>query len=270
MAYSQVLSAQLLQAQALESFGFQVKNTFIDDASPPAEACTPASRRACSVPAMSRLAADRESDEMELGVCSAPLCRLSPSSTASTRLSRGRIGSEVSSDEECSLFSSPASTCRGRDLSPASTCSTGTDSLTCRSIATLHSGLSWAEASATEIADVTSEEKVEEDSDSATELAALVAQECGFLRMVNQEFYEETSRVRKQRGVVKCVVFHCRGLPWAKRSKWLQPLLWSVAAVLKLRGCSTRMQSGELYAQLPGAATPGCNLIRLDFAAARE
>jgi hypothetical protein len=105
--------------------------------------------------------------------------------------------------------------------------------------------------------------------DPIAEFAELVAQECKFLRLTGQEFYEETSRVRLQRGVVKCIVFHCRGLPWAKRSKWLQPLLWSVAAVLKMHGCSCKMQSGELYAQLP-AGGPGSDLIRLDFAAARE
>lgn len=257
MAYSQVVSAQLLQAQALQSFGFQVKNTFIDDVAAPVSS----SRRACSVPAMSRLAPEQEGDA-DSCVCSAPLCRLSPCSQASTTyVARGRFASSDSSDEECSLLSSPASnSCRSRDFSPASTCSTGTAPDTPQRFS---SGISWAEASAQEISDVIPQDPV-------AELASLVAEECGFLRMASQEFYEETSRVRLQRGVVKCVVFHCRGLPWAKRSKWLQPLLWSVAAVLKMQGCSCKMQSGELYAQLPGAATEGCNLVRLDFAAARE
>lgn len=251
MAYSQVVSAQLLQAQALQSFGFKVKNTFIDDVAP----TVTSSRRACSVPAMSRLATGQEGD-VKRCVKSMPLCCLSPCSLASTT-----YRSEASSDEECSLLSSPAgSSCRSRDLSPASTCSTCTARLTPQR---LSSGISWAEASAQDIADVIPQDPV-------AELAALVAEECSFLRLASREFYEETSRVRLQRGVVKCAVFYCRGLPWAKRSKWLQPLLWSVAAVLKLRGCSCKMQSGELYAELPGAVTQGCNLIRLDFAAARE
>jgi hypothetical protein len=50
-----------------------------------------------------------------------------------------------------------------------------------------------------------------------------------------------------------------------------------------MRGCSCKMQSGELYVQLPGfedlyaqhssttaAGGSSCSLIRLDFAAARE
>jgi hypothetical protein len=185
-------------------------------------------------------------------------------------MARGRflsVSDEASIDEECSLLSSPASTCcRSRDLSPASTCSTGTAPPT---PSRFSSGISWAEASALEIVDASAEAK----TDPVAEVATVVAQECSFLRLASQEFYDETSRVRLQRGVVKCIVFHCRGLPWAKRSKWLQPLLWSVAAVLKMQGCSCKMQSGELYVQLPGAAEAASltsNLVRLDFAAARE
>jgi hypothetical protein len=130
--------------------------------------------------------------------------------------------------------------------------------------------MSWADASAPEAEQLSGGAGGAEEEDGAAQLAALVVRECGFLRMAGQDFYEESTRVRRMRGVVKCAVFHCRGLPWAKRSKWLQPLLWSVAAVLRLNGCTARMQSGELYAQLPGAGSPDCNLIRLDFAAARE
>jgi hypothetical protein len=152
-------------------------------------------------------------------------------------------------------MSPAASTCSGSTGSGSSEAGTAT----CTSVGTMacSSGFSWAEASAPQNVDVS--------EDPAAELAALVARECGFLRLVAQEVYDESNRVRQQRGVVKCVVFQCHGLPWAKRSKWLQPLLWSVAAVLKLRGCTSRVQAGELYAQ----CCPGGDLIRLDFTAAR-
>lgn len=115
------------------------------------------------------------------------------------------------------------------------------------------SGFSWAEASAPE--------------SEADELVALVERECAFLRLVGEKAsYEETTRLRLQRGVERCVIFYCKGLPWAKRAKWLLPLLWSVAAVLKSKGVFTKVQGGELYAQMPGADS----LIRLDFAAARN
>jgi hypothetical protein len=278
MAYSQVLAAQASQADALERFGFMVKNTFIDDVSPPAEEGTPAARRTCSVPAMSRLAGHRGSDAKRV-TRSERLCRLSSplGSPVSTRYqspaARSRNAGSEASDEEGSLLSSPGSTCcqaRRRDLSPASsTCSTDvTGPVTCLSSDTLCSGMSWAEASAPEAEPALLSGDGAEDA--AAGLAALVVRECGFLRMASQDFYEETNRVRRLRGVAKCVVFHCRGLPWAKRSKWLQPLLWSVAAVLRLKGVTARMQSGELYAQLPGADSSSCNLVRLDFAAARE
>jgi hypothetical protein len=99
----------------------------------------------------------------------------------------------------------------------------------------------------------------------ALELVALVQRECGFLRITRPDIHEELTPARRQRGVVKSVVWFCRGLPWAKRAKWLKPLLSSVGAVLKMRGCNVRVQAGELYVQLPGTCTPDCNFIRLDF-----
>jgi hypothetical protein len=106
----------------------------------------------------------------------------------------------------------------------------------------------------------------------SVELAALVERECGFLRITGKDFFEELDKIRKRRcgnssgGLSMCVVFHCRGLPWAKRAKWLVPLLWSVAAVLKLRNCIAKVQAGELYVKLPSA----CSFVRLDFIPTRD
>lgn len=241
MAYFQFSSAQSLQNQAIKAFGHVVKNTFIDDVAPPSPA---AARRACSVPAASRTAGDGECDE---AVC-----------VSSCPPFAARRGRTTGCDED--LCNSKC-----RDLSLASTTSTrtSTDTATSCSTATHRNGFSWAEASVSDSVESTS--TVEEDP--IKELTALVKRECAFMRLTEEAVYEETSPVRMQRGVVKCVIFYCRGLPWAKRSKWLLPLLWSVAAVLKKSGCAARVQSGELYAQIPGDASG--ELVRLDFAASR-
>jgi hypothetical protein len=103
------------------------------------------------------------------------------------------------------------------------------------------------------------------------DIMALVERECAFLRTAGMDIYDESNVVRRRRGVVQCVVFYVRGLPWAKRARWLLPLLWSVAAVLNLKGCVAKVQAGELYAQLPSTRGPGrSSSVRLDFAAARD
>jgi hypothetical protein len=254
MALSQFLSAQRMQNEAIKAFGHVVKNTFIDDAAAPA-APSAARQRASSLPAASRFAGDEACCDVAAGESSWPL-----SAAAHVAPRRGRSGC----GEEEVLCTS-----RCRDLSIASTTSTRTsiDTATTCSTATPCSSFSWAEASAME--EAAASPAGAEAEDPAAKLAALVERECAFLRLTDKVFYEETTPVRKQRGVVKCAVFYCRGLPWAKRSKWLLPLLWSVAAVLKTRGCNARVQSGELYAQLPGSDETNGNLIRLDFAAAR-
>jgi hypothetical protein len=108
-----------------------------------------------------------------------------------------------------------------------------------------------------------------EEEDPSAELAALVESKCSFLRLVGHDIYSEVNEVRRKRGVVKCMVFYVRCLPWAKRAKWLLPLLWAVAKVLNAQGCTTKVQAGELYAQLPGEGNCDSNFVRIDFAAAR-
>lgn len=263
----EILAAQRMQTQALRAFGHVVKNTFIDDVVPPAE---PTARRACSVPAASRPAGDRDFDE-DVSACSCPL-----STFAAVR---GRPESRTACKDAEPCFLPIASNSRCRDFSLASTASTRTSTGTdisstatetaCSSSGTpdFCSGFSWAEASVP-----AAEEAAEVEADE--ELVALVEQECAFLRLVGEKMsYEETTHLRRQRGVERCVVFYCKGLPWAKRAKWLLPLLWSVAAVLRSKGVFTKVQSGELYAQMPGAQgepASGSRLVRLDFAAARN
>lgn len=98
-------------------------------------------------------------------------------------------------------------------------------------------------------------------------LADWVEKDCRFLRISGRDFYDEENQLRRKRGVVKSIVFYIKGLPWAKRARWLMPLLWSVASVLKARGCTTRVQAGELYVQLSGMREE--EYVRVDFAAAR-
>jgi hypothetical protein len=104
-------------------------------------------------------------------------------------------------------------------------------------------------------------------SEDGEALAKWIERDCSFLRIAGRDYYDEQNQLRRKRGVVKSIVFYIRGLPWAKRARWLMPLLWSVASVLKARGCTSRVQAGELYVQLPGMCTE--DFIRIDFAAAR-
>lgn len=273
-ADSWILSVQRLQDQALESFGFVVKNTFIEDEGKSSPA---AARRASSAPAMPRLApagagpetltrTSKRAITVSMGSQSMPVDK-------HCRGGRSRSPGASNSSRCCSRTPSPASTAYHSDVSSADT-DTPFGSF-CRSptgsppsppeTATsadwdVSRGFSWADTD--EI-----ESEIEEEDPSA-ELAALVESKCSFLRLMGQEFYNEVNEVRRKRGVVKCVVFYVRGLPWAKRAKWLLPLLWAVAKVLNAQGCTTKVQAGEMYAQLPGAR--GHDLVRLDFAAARS
>jgi hypothetical protein len=250
-------TTQRMQSEAFKAFGLVVKNTFIDDAAPAVEEDSPASRRASSVPAAMRMAYDQEADE-KLGVKSCP-----PGAYA--KRGRGR---------HATTYSDSSTTCSGREFSPTSSITTSTSTSMCCSTPTECIGLSWAEsmdsedeAEAVPEAESSSDSEVDGE-DQTAELTALVERDCAFLRLAGHQVYDETSHLRRRRGVSKCVVFYCRGLPWAKRAKWLLPLLWSVAAVLKARGCTCKVQAGELYAQLPSARKSGTAFVRVDFGAA--
>lgn len=264
---SMMETTQRLQAEAFKAFGLVVKNTFIDDAAPALEVESPATRRrASSVPAALKMASGQDVEEYIGAVKSCPL---------SACVLRGR-GCCVPG-EELSKCCSPASTCSGREFSPASSVTTNTSTTISCSTPTECTGLIWAEATDddSEEADSSPETEVSpevgsQDQALTAELAAIVERECSFLRLAGHAIYDESSNLRRRRGVSKCVVFYCRGLPWAKRAKWLLPLLWSVAAVLKNAGCTTKVQAGELYVQLPSTSVcrSGCDFLRLDFGAA--
>lgn len=100
---------------------------------------------------------------------------------------------------------------------------------------------------------------------AACHCAAVVERECGFLRLRGHTVHLETHAKAKRRGVVAVVRFYVRGLPWAKRAKWLQPLLWSVMAVLQSRDFAVAVRGGNLYM---GVSADGS--VRMDFAAARD
>ena len=100
---------------------------------------------------------------------------------------------------------------------------------------------------------------------AAHDCATVVERACGFLRLSCHTVHPETHAKAKRRGVVALVRFYVRGLPWAKRAKWLQPLLWSVMAVLQNRACAVTVRGGNLYMGLNADRS-----VRVDFAAARE
>lgn len=107
-------------------------------------------------------------------------------------------------------------------------------------------------------------ERVAACSRSAEELAALVKRDCGFLRIRAHAVQAETTSKLGRRSAAATLRFFIHGLPWAKRAKWLQPLLWSVASVLTRAGTEATVKGGELI------ASPKANVaVRIDFTAAR-
>mmetsp|Transcript_16576 Transcript_16576/g.37450 ORF Transcript_16576/g.37450 Transcript_16576/m.37450 type:complete len:259 (-) Transcript_16576:186-962(-) len=100
--------------------------------------------------------------------------------------------------------------------------------------------------------------------DSARQVSELVERECAFLRIRGHGLHAKSSANAKRSDLAVTLRFYVSGLPWAKRSKWLLPLLWSVAAVLQRNGCGARVQGGRLCVPLETGAA-----VRIDFAAAR-
>jgi hypothetical protein len=230
-----VKMAHRMQSEALEAFGFEVKNTFIDSCTFSEDICdSRASRRSRSLP-------------------------ITPSSEVSESRGVWNVQGQYGDDKYAQTHSSPKSSmsstsvsCWSRERSPATSLLDGSDET------------SPSEADGSE----TSRESSfcdEEEHLAAEELGTLVVRECSFLRVTGFGLHEESNRVRRQRGAAKCVMLYVKSLPWAKRAKWLHPLLRSVAALLQAKGCATKMQGGELYAKLGSSR----NLARLDFAAAR-
>jgi len=97
---------------------------------------------------------------------------------------------------------------------------------------------------------------------AAEELAQLVERECAFMRISGHSV--QTSSTARKCAAACTLRFFVHGLPWAKRAKWLQPLLWSVSAVLARHGVEAGMKGGELVAITDSGAA-----VRIDFVAAR-
>jgi len=95
-------------------------------------------------------------------------------------------------------------------------------------------------------------------------LARLVIQECGFLRVKGYKIQTEKNPKILKKGGSKTVRFYVKGLPAHRRSKWMHPLLYSVAAILHRKGLQPSVISGDLLVQ-----SAGCG-VRLEFTDARD
>jgi len=102
---------------------------------------------------------------------------------------------------------------------------------------------------------------------AAEDLAALVKECCGFLRIRSHALQMESKVGR--RSSVATIRFFTQGLPClqeAARSgaKWVQPLLWSITAMLARSGVKDTVKGGDLMVCLASGL-----VVRVDFAAAR-
>lgn len=95
-------------------------------------------------------------------------------------------------------------------------------------------------------------------------LIETIKSECGFLRIQSHALDTSPSWKVGRRGVTANLRFFVSGLPWAKRSKWLQPLLWSVAVMLKKSDVDVVVKGGKLKVFLGAGFS-----VHVDFAAAR-
>lgn len=93
----------------------------------------------------------------------------------------------------------------------------------------------------------------------------LIKNECAFLRLRGYWLNVENQLRSRRRGVCAMIRFYVQGLPWAKRAKWLQPLLWSVVGVLQRHGRDATVRGGDLYVALDNGGS-----VRVDFAASRD
>merc|ERR1719159_2373534 len=96
------------------------------------------------------------------------------------------------------------------------------------------------------------------------ELAHLVSEECGFMRVQGHRILlAEGLQGHRSKNVATICVF-VQGLPWTKRAKWRYPLLRSAAQALERVHVDAVVTGGNLFVSLPGVGR-----VQLDFAAAR-
>jgi len=90
-------------------------------------------------------------------------------------------------------------------------------------------------------------------------IARFVIQECGFLKVKGDRILMEKNSKIIKKGGTKTVRFCVLGLPTQKRSKWMHPLSYCVAAILHRKGLEPVVIGGDLLVQ-----SAECS-VRLDF-----
>jgi hypothetical protein len=100
--------------------------------------------------------------------------------------------------------------------------------------------------------------------DTVSYILSVIEKECGFLRIGGHGVHSVKLTKAKQHPRVRAVLcLYIRGLPSRKRTKWLMPLAWSVAAVLQQSGCTAAVHGGYLYVAPSGHTGPA---LPVDFA----
>jgi hypothetical protein len=109
------------------------------------------------------------------------------------------------------------------------------------------------------------DESKQRPSDSSVRFVLdVIEKECGFLRIGGHGVHSVKLTKAKQHPRVRGVLcVYIRGLPSRKRTKWLMPLAWCVAAVLQRSGCAAAVHGGYLYVAPPGHLGPA---LPVDFA----
>jgi len=223
----------LEQVQNLDNSGYTIRNTFIHSGASSLKGAS-ASQRVHSAPPPSR----KVDDLLEIPGFpdgewwSAMLSRHEPQQLLAPLMPPDFGDSSVSPDRE----------------SCASTTCSDNDPPTAHNSFMMHSGGQLACSSA-----------------SASKVAELVMSECQFLRLQEYCLLPEISRKAMRCKSKWMLRFYVHGVPCQKRAKWLQPLSVSVAAVLRRRGCTTKVHSCELFVTLENDG----EVIHIDFAAAR-
>jgi len=104
-------------------------------------------------------------------------------------------------------------------------------------------------------------------------LAALVRQECAWLKITSCKLMQLEPRSSKTKRATPCSVTKSlricvAGLPSLKRHKWQQPLSRAVAGVLERMECPAFVRRGELFASLD--TMEGGEMVRVDLCAPRD
>lgn len=236
----------IAQAKRLRAEGFVTRNTFIDVDTPTScldtseffTACgasSPACRRGRSAPPPSlRAPDDEDNDEKEASV----RVSLASVGTCSGGVSSGSDG-ECSSDQSDSDARARAAPCRS-EVGVGHTPPTQLP----LAVLTTTNGI-WL-------------------------LPALLERECGFLRLQGHSFQVEACPKARRKGTTAVLRVWVRGLPLAKRAKWLLPLRRSVARLLQKEGVAAVLEGGELYVIIQDGENGRTLRVRIDLHGCRR